>query len=169
MQRDDQLDEAGAKPDFQASHRRKVLLVASAGGHWVQLSRLSPALVGHDMLYATTMKGTPAPIGERPVKVISDASQSTPGRVPVTVLQLMLIFVSFRPHCVISTGAAPGLLAIVLGRMLGCRTVWLDSIANSEELSRSGRMARRWADLWLTQWPHLVDRHVGLEHHGAVL
>jgi hypothetical protein len=41
--------------------------------------------------------------------------------------------------------------------MLGARTVWLDSIANVEILSRAGRLAGPIADLWLTQWPHLAS------------
>jgi hypothetical protein len=41
--------------------------------------------------------------------------------------------------------------------MMGARTIWLDSIANVDELSLSGQMAGRFADLWLTQWPHLTE------------
>ena len=59
-------------------------------------------------------------------------------------------------------------LALVIGRILGARTIWLDSIANIEELSGSGRMVRRFADLWLTQWPHLAGPD-GPEYAGAVL
>jgi hypothetical protein len=43
----------------------------------------------------------------------------------------------------------------------------VDSIANAEELSLSGRKVRRFADLWLTQWPDLV-REGGPEYAGAV-
>ena len=48
------------------------------------------------------------------------------------------------------------------------RTIWLDSIANSEELSGSGQHAKRWADAWLTQWPHLATPD-GPDHWGMVL
>jgi hypothetical protein len=72
-----------------------------------------------------------------------------------------------RPDVVLSTGAAPGFFALLFGRLLGARTIWLDSIANIEELSMSGRMARRHADLWLTQWPHLA-RPDGPECAGRV-
>jgi hypothetical protein len=148
---------------------KRVLLVASAGGHWVQLTRLSAAFEGCDSLYATTMQGAEAPTGLRPVKVVVDGSKSSLFRLPLLVAQLLGILVRFRPHVIITTGAAPGLLALQLGKLLGCRTVWIDSLANSEELSLSGRMARPFADLWLTQWPHLVEAYPGLECHGGVL
>jgi hypothetical protein len=46
--------------------------------------------------------------------------------------------------------------------------MWLDSIANAEELSLSGRKVGKHADRWLTQWPHLVEED-GPEFHGSVL
>jgi hypothetical protein len=147
----------------------RILLVASAGGHWIQLGRISPALAGHETMYASTMKGLVAPHGSWPVAHLSDASQSSPNRLPLLAIQLLLLLVRFRPHAVISTGAAPGLMAIMIGRLIGCRTIWLDSAANSEKLSWSGRMARRWADLWLTQWPELVEKYPGLRCSGSVL
>jgi hypothetical protein len=68
---------------------------------------------------------------------------------------------------VVSTGAAPGYIAIRLGKLLGARTVWIDSVANVEELSLSGRMVSGRADLCLTQWPHLASGPVA--YMGTVL
>jgi UDP-N-acetylglucosamine:LPS N-acetylglucosamine transferase len=147
----------------------RIMLVASGGGHWIQLSRLSEAFANEDALYVTTMRGVSAPTGVRPVEIVEDASASSPVKLPIVALQLLRILIRFKPHVVLSTGAAPGLLALLLAKLMGARTVWIDSIANSEELSWSGRMARRWADLWLTQWPHLVEQYPGLRYEGAVL
>ena len=48
------------------------------------------------------------------------------------------------------------------------KTIWIDSIANCERLSSSGRRARRVAHQWLTQWPDLA-RPEGPHYWGAVL
>src|SRR4051812_12345907 len=37
--------------------KRRILAVASSGGHWIQLRRLSPAFEGHDVAYMTTDPG----------------------------------------------------------------------------------------------------------------
>ena len=73
-----------------------------------------------------------------------------------------------RPDAVITTGAAPGYFALRLGRLFGARTIWIDSMANAEELSLSGQKARRHADLWLTQWEHLAKPD-GPQFLGSVL
>jgi Oligosaccharide biosynthesis protein Alg14 like len=148
---------------------KRLMLVASGGGHWVQLSRLSPAFEGHKTLYVTTMQGAEAPSGSRPVAIVKDASRSKPVMFAVLFTQMLWIVLKFRPHVIVTTGAAPGLVAIQVGKVLGARTVWIDSLANSERMSLSGSLARRHADLWLTQWPHLVDKYPNLSSFGAVL
>jgi hypothetical protein len=62
----------------------------------------------------------------------------------------------------------PGLFAIVIGKKLGARTVWVDSIANAEELSMSGVLARPHASMWLSQWPAVAEAN-GAEYAGSVL
>jgi UDP-N-acetylglucosamine:LPS N-acetylglucosamine transferase len=83
-------------------------------------------------------------------------------------MEVASVVATFRPDVVVTTGAAPGFAAIMFGRMLGARTVWIDSIANSEDLSGSGKQARRWASAWVTQWQHLA-RKDGPVYWGAVL
>lgn len=147
----------------------RILAIASAGGHWVQLARLSEAFAGCDTLYVTTAAGQSAPTGGRLVAKISDGSRSEPWRLVVATVQLAALMFRFRPQAVITTGAAPGYLALRLAKLRGCRTVWLDSIANSEEISMSARLARPYADLWLTQWEDLSRQTPGLDYWGQVL
>lgn len=102
-----------------------------------------------------------------PLHVVRDATRWSPFGVGLLGLQMLWILLRERPGIVFTTGAAPGLVALVLCRLVGARTIWLDSVANVEEVSMSGRLARRWADLWLTQWPALAGPN-GPEYAGAV-
>lgn len=155
----------------------RIVAVASAGGHWVQLMRLRAAWAGCDVTYVSTdpglralldrqaaAEGAPAPR----LKIITEANRWHKLRLARQLLQLVWLIAVLRPDAVISTGAAPGYFALRIGRLFGARTVWIDSIANADELSLSGREVRPWADLWLTQWPHLA-RPDGPHYLGAVL
>ncbi len=148
--------------------RRKILAVASGGGHWVQLLRLRPAFTGDAITWVTVSEAYRADIGTAPLHVINDATRWSRWRMLLLVLRMAWIVLRVRPDVVITTGAAPGYFALVFGRWLGARTMWLDSMANAEQLSMAGRKARRWADLWLTQWPN-VARSQGCTYRGAVL
>lgn len=147
----------------------RVMAVASGGGHWVQLSRLTRAMEGHDSLWLTTMPVSVPPCGERPVVRIQDFSRSEPLRMFGAIFHLWKVVRGYRPDVVITTGAAPGLIALAVAKLQGSRTIWLESIANADTLSMSGKMARYVADLRLTQWPHLAESHENLSYFGQVL
>jgi len=51
---------------------------------------------------------------------------------------------------------------------MGAKTVWIDSIANIERISMSGKMVCGKADMVLTQWPHLAREKAPL-YKGSVL
>lgn len=146
---------------------KKVLAAASGGGHWVQLLRLRPAFAGHHVEFISTNAGYQADV-DSPLHVVTDANMWQKMRLLKMFLEVAWVVVTFRPDVVVTTGAAPGFAAIMFGRLFGAKTVWIDSIANSEELSNSGKQAHRWASAWVTQWQHLSCEH-GPEFWGAVL
>lgn len=152
----------------QAQPRTRVLAVASGGGHWVQLRRLAAAFAGCDVAYVTTLAGYRADVSPARFYVVRDASRWNKLRLVQSALQTLRIILKERPDVIISTGAAPGFLAVRIGKLFGARTIWLDSIANVDQLSMAGKKARKFADLWLTQWPHLGSTD-GPTFMGAVL
>jgi len=148
--------------------RTRILAIASGGGHWVQLLRLRPAFAGEHIAYVTVSKAYRAEIGSAPFYVVNDATRWNKWALLRLALRMAWIILRRRPNIVITTGAAPGYFGVLFGRLLGARTVWIDSMANVDRLSLSGRKAGRWANLWLTQWPSLA-RPDGPRFEGAVL
>lgn len=139
--------------------KTKVLAIASAGGHWVQMERLLPAMVDCEVVYVSTkpdlLSHDEQDEHSPRFYTVVDANARTLLRVLILFTQILKILWKERPPVVISTGAAPGCLAIALGKLLGAKTIWIDSIANSERLSLSGRLVSPLADVWLTQWEGL--------------
>lgn len=147
---------------------KKVLLVASHGGHWVQMRKMSPAFDAQDVQYLTTTKGVETEVCHAPVYVVPDANLNEKLALIALAIRVFWVVVKIRPDIVMSTGAAPGFFALMFGKLVGARTIWVDSIANVEQLSVSGRKVRWFADLWLTQWPHL-EQPGGPYYRGGVL
>jgi UDP-N-acetylglucosamine:LPS N-acetylglucosamine transferase len=146
----------------------RALAVASGGGHWMQLMRLVPALDGHEVILVTVADSYRRVVPEHKFYAVPDANRWNKLLLVVLAAKIACIIFKERPDVVISTGAAPGYFAVVFGHLLGARTIWVDSFANVERLSLSGRLAGKHADLWLTQWPHLA-RAAGPQYAGAVL
>jgi UDP-N-acetylglucosamine:LPS N-acetylglucosamine transferase len=154
--------ESGSRP------RRKVLAIASRGGHWIQLLRLRPALNEVDVLFVTTDPAYKSMVDGARFRVVCEATRHQKFRMLWLLGQIFWILLAERPHAIITTGAAPGYFAIRLGKLLGAKTLWVDSIANAEEMSLSGRLASKHADCTLTQWPELASPGVA-EYRGAVI
>jgi len=148
----------------------KICLAASAGGHFTQLRKVARGWAGHSTFWITTadvVEGVLAGMGR--VYVVGECNREHLLRVLGVLARCIGILVRERPDVVISTGAAPGCLACFLGRLLGAKVVWLDSITNVDRLSLSGRLIRPFADLFLVQWPDLAQRYRWAECVGAVM
>lgn len=158
---------SGRRLDEQRIGRmnRKVLAIASSGGHWVELRRLRPVWDGCDVVYVTTSEVRRKEIcQDLPVPsfyVVGEASRWEKMKLVKQLFQVFHILFKEKPQVIISTGAALGYFALRIGKLLGARTIWLDSIANAEELSLSGKKVAPYADLWLTQWEHLAQKQGG--------
>ena len=148
--------------------RKRVLAIASGGGHWVQLLRLTPAFEGCHITFATTRASYRYDVDGHDFRVIPDGNRWQKRKLVRSAMGITWLILRLRPDVIVSTGAAPGYFAIRFGKLFGIKTVWLDSIANAEELSMSGEKAGRHADLWLTQWEHLA-RESGPHYRGNVL
>ena len=149
--------------------KTKVLAISSGGGHWVQLLRLRPAFANCDVVFATVKEGYRANIEPgADFRLIPDANRWNKLRLLRVLFAVFRLIWRERPDVVITTGAAPGYFAIRIGNLFGARTIWVDSIANGEELSLSGNKAGPHASLWLTQWAHLA-RPEGPHYKGSVL
>lgn len=149
------------------------MAIASGGGHWVQLMRLKPAFDDLDVFYVSLDPSSATDVPGRRYYTIRDASRAQPWAFAVVIVQLLRILLKEKPKVVVTTGSAPALVALTLARrLLRARTIWIDSIANVETLSGSGRRAGRIADTWLTQWPALAESNGAgrsPEYWGAVL
>jgi hypothetical protein len=145
----------------------RVLAISSAGGHWEQLMLVRPGLDGCEVVYAVTNLAVADRSGVAAL-VIPDFNAKAPFKAALGSLRIAALVLRVNPDVVVSTGAAPGLVAAVVAKLMGRKSIWIDSIANAHQLSLSGRLASRVADLWLTQWRHLAADD-GPHYGGAVL
>lgn len=154
--------------DKMTNQPHHILAVASQGGHWTQLRRIADALAHeYDITYISTIDMTPTlPAGAK-MHMVPDFSRWDAWKLLPSLWRTWRVVSKVKPRAIITTGAAPGLVAILVGRLRGIRTLWIDSIANAEQLSGSGKVARKLAHRIFTQWPHLANNCV--EYHGNAL
>ena len=150
------------------SRAPRLLAVASGGGHWIELMRLRPAFAGWDVAFVSMFENYAASVPGARFHTIPDASRFSKLAFLRVAWRAAAIVMKERPDAIVTTGSAPMLFLVFFGRLIGARSLWIDSVAQSEELSLSGSLARRIASKTVSQWPD-VARRGGVECWGSVL
>jgi UDP-N-acetylglucosamine:LPS N-acetylglucosamine transferase len=150
--------------------KNKICLAASAGGHLNQMLFLQPAWQGYDAVFVSTgqmVREKLESIGK--TYIVGECNREHPFKTVGVLLKCFKIIVAEKPDVVLSTGAAVGFLMCFWGKLSGAKVIWVDSIANAEKMSMSGRMIRPFADLILSQWPDVASKYSKVEYAGEVI
>jgi UDP-N-acetylglucosamine:LPS N-acetylglucosamine transferase len=151
----------------------KICAGASAGGHMNQLLKLleySKSWSKQPDFFVTTLKTVARRLESYgTVYIIGEANRQHPFRAVLVLWKAFLIAIKERPDIVITTGSMPLAFFCFHAKLFGAKIVWIDSIANIDKLSVSGRFVHKFADLFLTQWQDLAAPERGVEYAGELL
>jgi beta-1,4-N-acetylglucosaminyltransferase len=148
-----------------------LLLVASSGGHLFEMFCLREFWKDKDRSWVTfpTADARYLLEGEQDVHW---AAYPTVRNVPNLLRNLLLavrLLGERRPDMILTTGAGVAAPFVWIGRLLGIPTVYVESITRITELSLTARLVRPFATRLLVQWPELVPKYEGVEHHGRIV
>ena len=152
---------------------KNIVVAASAGGHMTQLLRILNTEEGKKInisQYVTSLDvfgKTPQQRGR--FHILGECNRKTPFKMIKVLLKSFSLSKRLKPDVVISTGALPAAFFCFWAKERGAKVVWIDSIANTESLSMSGRFIRKYADILLTQWPELEDETKNCKFVGSIL
>jgi UDP-N-acetylglucosamine:LPS N-acetylglucosamine transferase len=148
----------------------RVLLVCSPGGHLQQMLALEPAWRGTDRAWVTLpgadvgylLADEDVTLGHSPTnRSLKNLIRNT--RLAWRVLR------SRRPEAILSTGAGLAVPFFLVGKLLGIRLVYVESVTRTESVSLSGRLVYPLADRFFVQWPQPAERLRRAEYAGGVL
>jgi len=148
----------------------KLALVASSGGHLFQLSSLKN-FWGDKERFWVSFKTEDAKCILKDEKVYW-AYFPTNRNVRNLWKNFILaykILKNEKPDAIVSTGAGVAVPFIIMGKILNIKTLYLESITRSEELSLSGRLVYPFVDKLLVQWPQLSEKYKKTEFHGRII
>ncbi|HET7444354.1 MAG TPA: PssD/Cps14F family polysaccharide biosynthesis glycosyltransferase [Solirubrobacterales bacterium] len=148
----------------------RVLLVCSPGGHLQQMLALGPAWRGHDRAWVTLPGADVSSLlaDEQVTIAHSPTNRNVKNLARNTGLAWRLLR-RRRPDAILSTGAGIAVPFFLIGKLLGIRTVYVESVTRTESLSLSGRMVYRLAGRFFVQWPAVAEHFKKAEYHGGIL
>jgi UDP-N-acetylglucosamine:LPS N-acetylglucosamine transferase len=149
---------------------RPVLLVASNGGHLLQLKQLQDAWAPADRVWVTFDKPDSRSLldGEHVVFAFHPTNRNVPNLLRNLVLAFRLVR-RLRPRAIVSTGAGVAVPFCYIGRLFGARIVYVESFSRIHEPSLTGRLVHPIAHRFFVQWPELASRYRKAEYRGTCL
>ena len=151
----------------------KICIGASAGGHMNQLLRLLDNAAEwpfQPSVFITTKPELEKKLREKGKTYnIGECNRYHPMESIKVITRAFKIMIIEKPDVIITTGSLPLALICLTAKILHKKVIWIDSIANTEKFSLSGRMVYHFADLFITQWPELAMNKKKAEYVGTLL
>jgi UDP-N-acetylglucosamine:LPS N-acetylglucosamine transferase len=158
---------------MQKTKSLKICAGASAGGHMNQLLLLleqSHQWPVRPTFYVTTMPELSKMLEKYGrTYVIGECNRHRPLDTLKVIKHAFRIIMKEKPNLIITTGSMPIAMLCLVGKLFGAKVIWIDSVANSERFSLSGRLMIYFSDLFLTQWPMLSEKSSKAEYAGEII
>lgn len=150
--------------------KRRVMLVASTGGHLAQLTRMWPEWTDDDRVWVTFDKSDArsALRGERIVHAHHPTTRSLKNAARNLWLAVRVLRRE-QPDVVVSTGAGVALPFFVVARLTRTPTVYLEVVDRVDSRTLTGRLCRYLSTRFCVQWPEQALLYPGSEVIGRVM
>lgn len=148
---------------------RPILLVASSGGHLMQLRSLAAAYEGLPTIWVTNDKSDARSLlaGERAHFMAGPFSRHPRSLLANLRLALRLVRRE-RPAAVLTTGADIAVPFAWVGRLFGARVIYVESFTRTRTVSLSCRLIKPVAHELFVQWPELLAELPRARYAGSV-
>jgi len=132
----------------------KIALVCSHGGHLTEMLRLIEAFQNHDFFFITYHSPRTAKLPH--TKFLIRNIGVNPFLMLTESFKILKILLRNNPDIILSTGSEIAIPALYLGKMLGKKTIYIESWCRITTASGTGRIVYPISDIFLVQWPQLL-------------
>ncbi len=151
------------------SASNRVLLVASSGGHLLQLAQLRDQWDRSERVWVTfPTEDARSLLADEDVRFAHHpTNRNVPNLLRNLVLALRLI-TTLRPRAVVSTGAGVAVPFCYVGRLLGARVVFIESFSRTSNPSLTARLVYPVATDFFVQWPGVLPYFRRARYEGQL-
>lgn len=153
---------------------KKVIFVASSGGHLSELLRLEKLFTEYEYRLVTEK----TPVTEKmQEKYQMDFYLYGPNqniikylwRVLRNIVKTISLLQKFKPDTIVSTGAQVGGIMCFFGKLWGAKIIYIESLAKADSLSVTGKNIYKMADKFYVQWESLAQKYEKAEYIGRLM
>ena len=142
---------------------KRVLFIASTGGHLSELLQLEPLFKKYQSFLITEKTKSTRDLKNKHKKVnylvygTKDHVFSYLFKFPYNCLKSLILYIKIRPKVIVTTGTHTAVPMCYIGKLFGSKIIFIETFANSKTKTLSGRIVYPIADTFIVQWESMLD------------
>ena len=155
--------------------KKKVLFIASTGGHLNELMQLEPMFKNYDYHIITEKtKSNISLVKKYPNKVnflvygTKDKKLIYPFKFIYNIFKSLLLYIKIRPKYIVTTGTHTAVPICYIGKLFGTKIIFIETFANSKTKTLSSKMIYPIANLFIVQWESMLDLYPKAVYGGWI-
>lgn len=156
-------------------NKKKVCLISSTGGHFMQLKQLITLASKYDFYIVTEDNEISRSFQKKTgYKIYYLEQQERNNLLKFAIKVLKNMYFSFkyvikeRPNVIISTGAGSTVFTCILGKIVGCKIIYIESFAKIDSPTKSGKLVYKFADRFYVQWEEMLKIYPKAIYKGGI-
>lgn len=147
--------------------KKKMILIASSGGHYQQICMLK-SLEDKYRLIVVTEKTQINYEADYYLKQVNRKERFWYCKMFNNTLKSIKILLLIRPNVIVSTGALAVIPMLALGKLFGVKVIFIESFAKTKTGTMTGKLVYKFADLFIVQWESLLEVYPKATFGGGI-
>ncbi len=155
--------------------KKKVLFISSTGGHLTELLQLKPLFSKYDYHIITEKDKTNKDLKNKYKERISYLPYGTRSHFfkyifiyLFLILKTIYLYFKIRPKVIITTGTHTAGPMCYLGKIFGSKIIYIETFANINKKTATGKLIYPIADLFIVQWEEMLKLYPKAVYGGAI-
>ena len=155
--------------------RKKVLFISSTGGHLNELLQLSPLFEKYDSYIITEKDKANENLKQTYGERLYFLPYGTRAKLFTYIFKYLFLcfktlylYAKIRPKVIVTTGKHTAGPICILGKIFGSKIVYIETFANTNRKTATGRLLYPIADLFIVQWEEMLKIYPKAVYGGSI-
>ena len=155
---------------------KKVMFISSTGGHFNELMKLEPLFKNYKVTVVTESSSNKKKLKNEYKKYNIHFLLKKSKYKIVSLFNLFIncfislfYFVKYRPKYIVTTGAHTAGPMCCIGKIFGSKIIFIETMANINTPTKTGRIIYKFADLFIVQWEEMLKVYPNAVYGGWII
>ena len=155
--------------------KKRVLFISSTGGHLSELLQLSPLFEKYDYHIITEKDKSNEKLKEQYGNKLDFLPYGTRAKLFTYIfkyfylcLKTVYFYFKLRPIVIVTTGTHTAGPMCYLGKIFGSKIIYIETFANKNKKTATGRLIYPIADLFIVQWEEMLKLYPKAVYGGSI-